>query len=108
MKNGNYVSSQRVGRSQIIDRMRKGGYSYLITTAVLERGVTVKNLQVIVYGSDDSIYDSATLVQIAGRAGRKKDAAFGEVLFMAGKVTPAMEKSVREIRYCNTFLQSVL
>ena len=88
----------------MISDFKKGRYSYLVTTAVLERGVTVKDLQVIVYGADNSIYDSAALIQIAGRVGRKKDAPSGEVIFYADRKTEEMEKTVREIEFCNRFL----
>ena len=46
--NGNYVSSKREGRNKIIHDFKIGKYKYLITTAVLERGVTVKGIQVVV------------------------------------------------------------
>ncbi len=101
---GNYVSSQKVDRAEIIEDFKKGRYRYLITTAVLERGITVKNLQVIVYGADSPIYDAASLIQIAGRAGRKADAPKGDVFFVADKASEAMERAIKEIRYCNTFL----
>ncbi len=101
---GNYVSSQKPDRSKVIDDFKRGRYRYLITTAVLERGITVKNLQVIVYGADSPIYDAASLIQIAGRAGRKADAPKGDVFFVADKSNEAMERAVKEIRYCNTFL----
>lgn len=101
---GNYVSSQKPDRPKVIDDFKKGRYRYLITTAVLERGITVKNLQVIVYGADSPIYDAASLIQIAGRAGRKADAPKGDVFFVADKSNEAMERAAKEIRYCNTFL----
>ncbi len=101
---GNYVSSKRQGRSQIIERFKKGKYSYLVTTAVLERGITVKDLQVIVYDAHSSIYDTASLIQIAGRAGRKFDAPTGEVIFIADKETRCMVAAKKEIEYCNSFL----
>lgn len=101
---GNYVSSKRLERDKVIEKFKKGDYRYLVTTAVLERGVTVRDLQVIVFGSDDKIYDSAALIQIAGRAGRKADAPTGEVLFLADKETKGMRDAIKEIRYCNTFL----
>ena len=101
---GDYVSSKRVGRSDIIDRFKKGGYRYLVTTAVLERGITVKDLQVIVYRADEAIYDAAALIQIAGRAGRKKDAPDGEVTFLAQKETEGIRDAILEIRHCNAFL----
>ena len=107
-KGGNYVSSKRVGREQIIRDFKAGKYSYLVTTAVLERGITVADLQVIVYQSDDRIYDAATLIQIAGRAGRKTSAPDGEVLFLADRESEAMKRAISEIKYCNTFLQNML
>lgn len=101
---GNFVSSQKKDRAKVISDFKKGKYRYLVTTAVLERGITVKNLQVIVYGADSPIYDAASLIQIAGRAGRKADAPTGEVWFMADREKSSMAKAIKEIRYCNSFL----
>lgn len=101
---GDYVSSQRESRSLIIRRFKEGKLRYLVTTAVLERGVTVARLQVIVLSADNEIYDSASLIQIAGRVGRKADAPEGEVCFVCDRVTEEMESAIREIRFCNTFL----
>jgi competence protein ComFA len=99
------VHSKREGREAIISAFKKGELSYLVTTSVLERGVTIKNLQVIVYDSDEEkIYDSSALIQIAGRAGRKMDAPTGEVIFLASKISPAMAAAKKEIEFCNTFL----
>ena len=104
VKGGDYVSSKRRTREAIISKFKKGGYSYLVTTAVLERGVTVKGVQVVVYGADDPIYDSAALIQIAGRVGRKKGAEDGDVFFLAKEESKSMRKAIKEIRFCNTFL----
>jgi competence protein ComFA len=99
------VNSQRVNREGIIAAFKKRGTGYLITTSVLERGVTVKNLQVIVFAADEEkIYDSSALIQIAGRSGRKMDAPDGEVTYLAEKNSRSMQDSIREIQFCNTFL----
>jgi competence protein ComFA len=104
-RGGNYVNSRRVGREDIINSFKKGRYRYLVTTSVLERGVTIKDLQVIVVGADEQkIYSSSTLIQIAGRAGRKSDAPDGEVIFVVEKPTQEMEDAIKEIAFCNTFL----
>lgn len=99
--NGNRVHSKVKQRAEIIDQFKKGEYRYLITTSVLERGVTIKNLQVIVYESDHMLYDQAALVQIAGRVGRKSDARDGEVIFLSRRVSESMEKALGEIRFAN-------
>lgn len=104
VKGGDYVSSKRRGRFAIISKFKKGEYKYLVTTAVLERGVTVKGVQVVVYGADDPIYDSAALIQIAGRVGRKKGAEDGDVFFLAKEESKSMRKAIKEIQFCNTFL----
>lgn len=104
VKNGDFVNSKRERRGEIIEDFKKGKTSFLITTAVLERGVTIKSLQVIVFNSDSFIYDSSSLIQIAGRAGRKKEAPNGEVIFLSSKKTEFMEKAIDEIRFCNSFL----
>ena len=80
IRGGNFVHSKRNRRSEIIEEFRNKMYSFLVTTSVLERGVTVKDLQVIICQSDNKIYEKGTLIQIAGRVGRKKDAPFGEVI----------------------------
>jgi competence protein ComFA len=105
VKGGDYVNSSRKGRERIISDFKKGKLMYLVTTSVLERGVTIRGLQVIVYEADEeSIYDSSTLIQIAGRAGRKADAPNGDVIFLAEKETKSINDARREIGFCNTFL----
>ena len=105
---GNYVHSKRKNRELIIDGFRKKAFNYLVTTSVLERGVTVRNLQVIIYKSDSFVYDSGTLIQISGRAGRKPDAPEGEVIFLAKKITKDMEESIVSIKSSNKVLQDML
>lgn len=104
LKNGNYVHSKCKDRSEIINNFKNGKYDYLVTTAVLERGVTFKNLQVIIFDADNSIYDSQALIQIAGRVGRKIDAPEGQVIFLVNKTTNSIEKSIRIIKSKNTNL----
>lgn len=100
-KNGYFVSSKSSERNRIIQDFKDGKLSYLITTSILERGVTVKNLQVIVYKADHPLYDEGTLIQISGRVGRKIDAWDGEVIFIASKKTPSMLNAIRKIENAN-------
>lgn len=104
VKSGNIVHSKIDNRTEIINDFRNGKYKYLVTTAVLERGVTVKNLQVIIYGSDHTLYNEYALVQIAGRVGRKIDAPEGDVIFIADKVTKDMENAKQTIINKNRYL----
>ena len=107
-KHGTYVNSKRDDNNQIIDDMRNGKYQYLVTTAVLERGVTIKNLQVIVFHADSDIYDTASLIQIAGRAGRRKEAPEGEVIFFAKRNNEQIHGAIDDINSNNKILQDML
>ena len=79
-------------------------YSFLVTTSVLERGVTVSNLQVIIWQSDHKIYEKGTLIQISGRVGRKKNAPNGDVIFLCDKVTNDIKECISEIKKNNEAL----
>lgn len=73
----------------------------------LRKRVTIKGLQVIIYGADHAVYDTASLVQISGRVGRKKEESDGEVIFI---VTKRMRQSKQQLVILkkNAYLQSVL
>ena len=107
LKNGNIVSSKAVKRSEIIEHFRNKQYDYLVTTAVLERGVTIANLQVIIFKADHDLYDEGSLIQISGRVGRKFYAPDGEVIFLASKITEAMESAIKTIKEKNKDLQNL-
>lgn len=105
LKKGALLHSKVEGREEKLKGIKEGRLQYLVATSVLERGVTVKNLQVLIYHADlESIYDQATLIQIAGRAGRKKDAPEGDVYFFASRSTKSIEGAIHEIEECNRSL----
>ena len=108
IKQVNCVHSKKEDREKIIDDFKKGRIRMLVTTAVLERGVTVKDLQVIIFGADHKLYDKAALIQISGRVGRKKDAPTGKVIYIARNITKDMEESIRDIKSANKDLQNLL
>ena len=95
-------------RATIIDDFKNGKYFYLVTTAVLERGVTIKNLQVIIFNADHDIYDEHALIQISGRVGRKYDAPEGEVVFLVDKITSSIQRTISTIEDKNKSLQTML
>ena len=59
-------------RKEKVAAFRKGEIPLLVTTTILERGVTVKNLQVAVLGAEEEIFSESALVQIAEQGGALK------------------------------------
>ncbi len=100
-KNGECVHSQKKNREEIVENFKKNKLLFLVTTSILERGVTIKNLQVIVYNADNYLFDSKALIQIAGRVGRKIDAYDGEVVFLGGYNSTSMQEAKRKILQAN-------
>ncbi len=101
IKDGSFVSSQEEMRKIDIEKFKNGDLKYLVTTSILERGVTVKDLQVIVFEADNYIYNKETLIQIAGRVGRKIGATNGEVLFIASDISNAMQEAIEDTKRYN-------
>jgi competence protein ComFA len=107
IKNGTFVHSKCRDRTKKISAFKEGKFDYMVTTSVLERGVTFKDLQVIIYDADNELYNSYTLIQIAGRVGRKIDAPEGEVIFLVNKTTDSINKAIRTIKSKNKHLQNM-
>ncbi|MFV0558428.1 MAG: DEAD/DEAH box helicase [Enterococcus sp.] len=95
------VSSKDEQRTAKIKAMRQGKYRILLTTMILERGVTFANISVIVLGANHSIYTKSSLIQIAGRVDRQEVFHHGRVLFLYDQQTSAMRQAKREIQVLN-------
>lgn len=93
-----FVFSKKKGKEQVIDDFKQKKISCLLTTSILERGITIENVQVIVYEADHHLFNQSTLIQISGRVGRKKNFPNGNVFFLA------FHKSA-EIKQCIQYLK---
>ncbi|UWG97168.1 DEAD/DEAH box helicase family protein [Dehalobacter sp. DCM] len=82
-------SSDPARVNKIMDFSRGKG-DIFISTSILERGITIKGVQTVVLYADHEIFNTRTLVQMAGRTGRHDTCNFGKVLFLASRETPAM------------------
>lgn len=91
------VHAEDPERKDKVLKMRSNEISILLTTTILERGVTFPNIDVAVVGAEDSIFTESALVQIAGRAGRSKDHPDGVVTFFHYGKTEDMLKARRQI-----------
>ena len=88
-------------KEEIMKNIRNKSHRVIITTTILERGVTYKDLQVFVYKANEYIFDKQTLIQIAGRVGRTIDCPSGDVYFLTSKVTQEIKEAIKEIKKYN-------
>lgn len=88
-------------RVEKVQAMRDGRYRCLVTTTILERGVTFPKLNVAVLCADAAEFSLPSLVQIAGRAGRSSERPDGRVEFLCDNCTRRVRGAVRQIRDVN-------
>ncbi|HAM81660.1 DEAD/DEAH box helicase [Ornithinibacillus bavariensis] len=95
------VHSEDPLRIEKINQFRSREIDLLVTTTILERGVTFPSVDVIIVDAGHTVFDEAALVQIAGRAGRSSADPTGEVIFLHDGKTEAMASAVRSIEMMN-------
>jgi competence protein ComFA len=95
------TSSKDPDRAEKVLEFRNCAISLLVTTTILERGVTVPRSDVFILDADSSLFDEAALVQMAGRAGRSKDDPDGHVVFASAEWSKSQRRAISQIRSMN-------
>ena len=96
------VSSKRnVSGKKESTKMRVGELDFLVTTTILERGVTFPGVDVCVINAHEEEFSREVLVQIAGRVGRTAECPTGEVVYFHNGKTKAMVQAIKEIEDLN-------
>jgi competence protein ComFA len=91
------VHAQDPLRKEKVMKLRNGEVAGLLTSTILERGITIPNVQVAVVGADERVFDASALIQIAGRAGRSSANPTGDVLFFHDGIAKEMDKAKNRI-----------
>lgn len=95
------TSSEDEHRADKVKAFRAATIRMLVTTTILERGVTIPRSDVYILDADNSLFDEASLVQMAGRAGRSKEDPAGKVVFVSPEWTRAQRQAIRQIQSMN-------
>nr|WP_280518564.1 DEAD/DEAH box helicase [Lederbergia wuyishanensis] len=95
------VHAEDPNRKEKVENMRRKEIPILLTTTILERGVTFPNIDVAVVGAEDDIFTEAALVQISGRVGRSSEFPTGNITFFHHGRTKAMIRALIHIDQMN-------
>ena len=95
--NCDYITSKTHNKEEIIEKFKNKSINVLFATTILERGVTFTKVDVCVFMANHIVFDEASLIQIAGRVGRKIKAPYGDCLFLANGVSDEVNKCVKNI-----------
>ncbi|MBA9026719.1 DEAD/DEAH box helicase [Peribacillus huizhouensis] len=95
------VHSEDPERKEKVTLLRNREVPGLLTTTILERGVTIPRLDVAVIGAEHQVFSESALVQIAGRVGRSADHPTGNITFFHYGKSEEMVKAVWHIENMN-------
>ncbi|MGM0754089.1 MAG: DEAD/DEAH box helicase [Bacillota bacterium] len=95
------VHAEDPQRKEKVMKMRNKEIPILLTTTILERGVTIPNIDVAVLGAEEKIFTESALVQIAGRVGRSADFPKGDIVYFHFGRTREMIKALLHINDMN-------
>ena len=95
------VHAEDPERKQKVLKLRHKKVCGLLTTTILERGITIPNVQVAVVGADEQIFTSSALIQVSGRVGRSVDFPTGDLVFFHHGISLDMDKAKATIEEHN-------
>lgn len=95
------VSSKSKHVQECIEQLKIYPQYILVSTTLLERGITIENVHVIVFHCEHKIFDERTLIQIAGRVGRKPNFPTGDIYFLTANQSKEILKCIRTIQKLN-------
>lgn len=96
-----FVSSITEDRLEQVQAFRDGELTILISTTILERGVTFPRVDVFVVEANHQLFTKSSLVQIGGRVGRSMDRPTGELIFFHDGPNLSIKKAIKEIKQMN-------
>lgn len=95
-------TSMTINKEKIIEEFHQYQYECLFTTTILERGITIKGIYIIILQADHNVFNEASLIQMIGRVGRKKEQPTGEGVFLCSKKSKDIISCVKAIKKMNT------
>ena len=96
-----FVCSVTENRLEQVQAFRDRELTILISTTILERGVTFPCVDVFVVEANHRLFTKSSLIQIGGRVGRSMDRPTGELLFFHDGLNASIKKAIKEIKQMN-------
>ena len=95
------ITSQTADKDVVIDAFHRYRYDVLLCTTVLERGITIRGVNVAVFHADHKVFQEASLIQMIGRVGRSIEIPSGDGLFLCKRKTEDIRNCIAAIQKMN-------
>lgn len=99
-----YAYSDLDLRSENIKAFKNKKYQFCFSTTVLERGITIKDVDVIILDFIKGVFDESSLIQMLGRVGRSINNPYGNAYILANHYDREIKKAVLSIKKANSYL----
>jgi len=101
-----YTFAEDVDREVKVKQFRERKIDILITTSILERGVTIKKSDICIMDAHQLAYTRTAIVQMAGRAGRSIEDPKGFVYLLGLEKTAEIKGAIKDIKHMNELARS--
>lgn len=98
-----YVYSDLEQRRENIEAFRQGKYRFILSTSVLERGISIPGVSVIILHFE-GVFDEGSLVQMLGRVGRGVGLKEGKSFLLSDKRSKEVRKMIAYLHEANAHL----
>ena len=95
------VTSKTNNREEFNKKVKEHLWNVVVCTTVLERGITIADVQVLVVYANHPVFSTSSLVQISGRVGRKAYAKEGNCLFLSSAKAQNVDEAINLIKEAN-------
>ena len=99
--NCTYVYSDLNNRNKNILDFKDKKYNYIFSTTVLERGITIKDVDVIILYDRKNAFNKASLIQMCGRVGRSITNPYGNCYIITSTLSKEIKNCLKEIKRAN-------
>ena len=96
-----YVYAELEDRNKNINDFKNKKYQFIFSTTVLERGITIKNINVIIINLNKNVFDEGSLIQMLGRVGRNYHNPYGEAYILSKYRDVEIKKAISYLREAN-------
>lgn len=103
-----YVYSDLEKRNENIYKFKNKEFKYIFSTTVLERGITIKDVNVIIIYDRTFAFDKSSLIQMIGRVGRNYKNPYGDAYILTSSRDRTIMECVNEIKKANNIYEMSL
>lgn len=101
LKSCTYVYSNLEERDKNIKAFKNKEYQFIFATTVLERGITILDVDVIVLDIIQNTFDEASLIQMTGRVGRNYVNPYGDAYILTTHKSKEIDSCVKHLKEAN-------